>query len=137
MPLIEWSNLLSLGVKHMDHQHQMLIGIINRLAEGYEPGDANTALDHNAVLGEMMRYALVHFEFEAELMKGIGYQESVSHLEGHQSYVAQVMSFQDRMSSQDKPVAQEFLEFLRNWWVSHILNTDRDLATALNAKGIR
>lgn len=134
MVLIEWSNMLSVGVKNMDHQHQVLIGIINRLAATLNQGKAES--DHNVLLGELMRYTLVNFESEAELMKRIGYEESVTHLQEHQGFVTKVLSFQERIAHHDKPDVQEFLIFLRNWWVGHILNNDHDFAIALNHDGI-
>lgn len=135
MTLITWSNMLSVGVGEIDHQHQALIAIINRLAEVSE--SAATVADRASALAQMTAYALGHFRFEAELMRQINYAESAAHLLEHERFVDKVRMLSQRMEGGDTPAVQEFMVFLRTWLVTHILDTDRELGKALNAAGVR
>jgi len=135
MALITWSNMLSVGVSEMDRQHQVLIDLINRV--GDLSGKTVSKADQQSVLDAMMNYTLVHFKFEADLMQQIQYAESKAHLHEHDDFVAKVQGMAQGFTSGQGTQAQELLVFLRNWLVTHILNTDRAFAKALNAKGIR
>ena len=134
MSLITWSNMLSVGVSEIDHQHQVLVGIINQLAELSE-GEASLA-DRESALAQMKAYALGHFRFEAELMRQIAYPQMAEHLKEHEGFADKVQFLAGRMGSGDAPAVQEFLMFLRDWLVTHILDTDQKFGKALNAKGV-
>jgi hemerythrin len=135
MPLIIWSNMLSVGVSEIDRQHQVLIELINRVAD--LSAHTVSEVDQQAVLDAMTDYAQLHFKFEADLMQQIQYAESKSHLYEHEDFVSKVQVMIQSFKNGQGPQVQDFLVFLRNWLVAHILNTDRNLAKALNAKGIR
>jgi hemerythrin-like metal-binding protein len=134
MSIITWSNMLSVGVSEIDHQHQVLIDLINRL--GAVSDLASDSKNQQSVLDEMTCYAGAHFTYEAELMRQIDYVQSPQHLREHSDFVDAVKAMLQRRTLGESLQAQEFLVFLRNWLVNHILSTDRQLGKALNAKGI-
>lgn len=135
MPLITWSNMLSVGVSEIDQQHQVLIGLINRLGDASDP-KSGKSFDQQSALDDLVVYVKVHFHFEAGLMQKIDYVESTSHLHEHSDFVNTVKTMLQRRAQGESLQAQELLVFLRNWLVTHILSTDSKLGKALNAKGI-
>ena len=135
MPLITWSNMLSVGVRDIDLQHQTLIGIMNQLAPAAD--DASLVVNQHAILAELMRYTQEHFGFEESLMRDIAYAEQEDHRREHQQFIDQVLAMTQRDNATGAPLSADILVFLRDWLVSHILHTDRALAQALNNRGIR
>lgn len=122
MPLLEWTDRLSVGIEGIDDQHRKLVGMINEAYEAtFEPRDSAEAV---RLLEAMRDYALEHFAAEEYLMKGIDYPELDSHCKEHQLFVDQLLAF----TADEEPVdAEEIFAFLREWLVTHIMGTDKKL----------
>lgn len=135
MPVMPWSNLLSVGVRDIDDQHRVLVDILNRLGD-VVMGDV-TEWNEKAVLADLLQYTAQHFGFEERLMRKAGYAGVDAHVREHREFILQIKAMTERFNSGDLPDAEELLVFVREWLTTHILGTDRALAQALNAQGIR
>lgn len=135
MPVMPWSNMLSVGVRDIDDQHRVLVDILNRLGD-VVMGEV-TEWDEKAVLADLLQYTAKHFGFEEGLMRDNGYPEMEDHLRQHRELIAQLKAMIERFNGGDQPDAEELLVFVREWLTTHILSTDRALAQSLNAQGIR
>ncbi len=135
MPMIAWSNQFSVGVQEVDKQHQVLVGILNRLGVALDAQDSH--FDNRKVIDEMVQYTVYHFGTEERLMREISYAGIDRHIGEHQSFVKKVSQLVAQVDQGQGPSLVELLLFLRDWLVSHILNSDRDMGDALNLAGIR
>ena len=52
MPMIAWSNQFSVGVQEVDKQHQVLVGILNRLGVALDAQDSH--FDNRKVIDEII-----------------------------------------------------------------------------------
>ena len=135
MPMIAWSNQFSVGVQEVDKQHQVLIGIVNQLSAALDMQDRD--LDSHKVINELVQYTVYHFGTEERLMREISYAGIDRHVHEHQAFVKQVGQMVTQLDHGQGPSLLELLLFLRDWLISHILNSDRDMGDALNLAGIR
>lgn len=135
MPMIAWSNQFSVGVQEVDKQHQVLVGILNRLSSALDAQDKD--FDSHKVIDEMVQYTVYHFGTEEHLMTQIGYAAKAQHVAEHQAFVHQVGEMVGQLTQGHGPSLEELLIFLRDWLISHILHSDRDMGDALNLAGVR
>ena len=132
--LIEWSAALQVGFGEIDHQHQKLIEIANRLNGAMQSGHGRSAC--GAILNELVDYTVNHFAFEENLMLQQGYSAREQHLEQHRKLIADVSSFKQQFETGDASISVELMIFIRDWLMNHIMKVDKALARELNSRGM-
>jgi len=124
MDKVEWSDRFSVGVKAIDQQHKTLIDMTNRLIDTPNV-DSNSAVITDLLDG-MIKYATTHFVDEERLMSMHNYPDYEAHQAQHIAFMKKTAEFCS--VEEGKTVVHGFsdtvLEFLRDWWVSHILGSD-------------
>jgi hemerythrin-like metal-binding protein len=133
--LLPWTSLYSVGIGDVDEQHKILVGLLNRAsAASRESADKATVSD---VLNRLLDYTREHFLFEERMMSHYGYDGAAHHSAAHSKLAARVEQLIDRHIQGDSPALDELVVFLRQWLISHILQTDKAMGVALNAMGVR
>ncbi len=129
MPMIQWNNTLSLGIEEIDGQHQQLIGIINALYDAMCQDAETTVLA--SIIQQMRHYTDHHFHDEETLMARIHYPQLEDHQAQHGEFCEKLHTFEQAYQKNDKALAMDILNFLSDWLVSHINESDRDIACHL------
>ena len=132
MNVLNWSNLLSVGVREIDEQHKVLVGLLNRLGAA----DKNDAQVCTQVLTQLLEYVQHHFAFEERLMNEHAYADAEAHVRAHRDLAAQVLRMAGQHGGTEAVSIDALTVFLRQWLVGHIMNTDRRLGAALNRAGV-
>jgi hemerythrin len=136
MPLMEWSDKLSVGVPSIDTQHKKLVGMANELYDAMKAGHGKDVL--NKTLDGLINYTVTHFKYEEKLFAQTGYAASAPHLKEHEDLTKQVLAVQEKMKKGVSfAQSMEVMEFLKNWLINHILKSDKAYSSHLNAKGIK
>jgi hemerythrin len=123
MPVIEWSEDLSVGVPVLDGHHQRLLGLLNQLYEVIRRRDADDVIGH--VLDALERYTVYHFAEEERLMEAAGYPDLAAHRNTHRiltGHVQQMMG--EHRGNPGAFIAAELFEFLSDWLIHHIKSED-------------
>jgi hemerythrin-like metal-binding protein len=124
MDKIEWSGKFSVGVEAIDEQHKTLIEMTNQLIDTPHI-DSNSKIIHEMLDG-MIKYATTHFVDEERLMSLHNYPDFEIHQKQHVEFMAKTEEF--CFIEEGKVVVHDFsetiLEYLRDWWVNHILVSD-------------
>jgi len=129
MPVIEWSDDLSVGVDVLDGHHKQLIHLMNRL---YEVLRSNDEAVVGQVLGELIRYTYYHFGEEERLMEVRGYPDLDAHRQSHKVIAEHVREMEAEYDSNPRSViAAELFEFLSDWLIHHIRVEDSRYAPVL------
>jgi hemerythrin-like metal-binding protein len=122
MSVITWSEAMSVGVTRLDRDHQVLIGLINRLAACDAEADAPVVAD---VLAALVAYTHFHFRREERVMEACGYAALAVHQEEHRLLAGEVMDLRARFEAAPGSVGQgELLHFLTGWLNHHVLLQD-------------
>lgn len=81
MTLVEWRDEFRIGIPGVDHEHEMLIGMINGLHGALQGSRAMTALDF---LGELDAQIAAHFALEEREMRDRQYPRYDGHKADHE-----------------------------------------------------
>ena len=134
-PIITWSALLSIGIELVDRQHQVLIGLINRLHEAMNHGrDGEVVGD---VLNGLVEYMRVHFATEEQLMLRHAYPGYGEHKAVHDDFVQQVAATRAGFLRGEVVVTLPLAQFLRDWLTRHLLEMDKHMGAYLSGAADR
>lgn len=136
MPLMQWSDRLSVGVKQFDDEHKQLVGMLNELYDAAQAGHAKDALGR--ILDRLISYTKVHFANEEMLMIRHKYPGYEAHIAEHRALAKQVVDVQAKFhAGASAALSMEVLNFLKNWLNTHINGTDKKYGPFLAEKGVR
>jgi len=138
MALITWQAEYALGLEEIDNQHKKIVEIINHLFQMFTEHNLNDGADLNVVLQELTDYANYHFSTEEKYFALFQYQKTAEHLEMHNNYRKKIEEFTKQYKiEKNETIFFNLTNFLQDWWVWHINNTDRDYAPLFKEKGIK
>lgn len=133
--IIEWKEEYKLGIVSIDAQHRKLIVIINALADAINGNDSGDSSVGAAIEG-MKRYAEEHLAYEERLFERCGYEEATKHRAEHDVFRETLQEFRNRFRTSDSTVALEMLGYLEEWFLHHVLHTDRKYVESFKTCGI-
>lgn len=135
MPLVVWSDKLSVGVKAIDEQHTVLFNTINELHAAMMKGQARTIVGE--LLARLLMYTRNHFADEERMMETAGYPDLPQHRILHRNLTKQVEDYIARFKEGDLTLSTDLSGFLSDWLKKHILAVDQSYGPCLNQRGIR
>ena len=119
---IEWSKELDTGIPTIDDQHRQIVRYINQLVDYRESGERAIVEE---VISELIEYTASHFGFEESLMEKADYSYLTPHKRIHRLFEKRVGGYADRFV-QGEDVADELIEMLNRWLITHIKSEDKD-----------
>ena len=130
-PLL-WGAAHALGIPVIDEQHTHLAALIDEVACTLRTGQASHLT--RAQLGEVVRYAKLHFATEEQIMRDEQIEDLDRHREEHQRLLEDLETLD--MPEDDAGISL-IVRYLREWLLRHVHGSDQKLATALLAKNGR
>jgi len=134
---IVWKDEFATGVTEIDEQHMILVHTLNEASNKLAQESSLETLEN--ITQDLLSYALYHFETEEELMQEYGYDEEDEvnahrHFDQHRAFSEKVVSVREGLKSASPVSPEDLLDFLNNWLINHILNTDKKLGAFIVAK---
>ena len=129
MAHIVWNESCLLGVKEIDEQHAVLVGMINELHDVCSAGGGEAAVAD--IVTELSSYTEYHFAAEEKWMHASGYPDVEQHMQQHEQFNARVIDFLMNVVQSKQDVSEEVLDYLSSWLVAHIQGTDRKFGAFL------
>ncbi|WP_241911832.1 hemerythrin domain-containing protein [Telmatospirillum siberiense] len=126
-----WSADYAVGVPLIDHQHQKLFEIANRVILAFDRGDV---AETSRTLFELFEYNKYHLDEEIKYLKKIAFpdveQHEIIHAKFRKDIVVGMAVWKngDAMELIDR---SEFIEFFHAWIIDHIFKEDRKFARYL------
>lgn len=115
------------GIELIDEEHKTLFDIIGKVHKTIQ-----TELVHDKydaimdILDELKEYTRVHFADEENYMREIGYEGLAKQEILHQNFIDKLMELDlDDVDDNQEAYLYDFLEFLQNWLINHILKVDK------------
>ena len=133
--MIEWEDKYSVGVSIIDKEHKNIINIINKVIAAKQHKDNPEEITE--VLNEMTKYTHEHFKNEEAYMIKFNFPMYQYHREEHLGFSMRILSYQSRVTNGDYEVANEILEYLKQWLVDHIQKTDKEYTDCFNKNGLK
>ncbi len=126
-PVLTWNDeIYSVGIKKMDDQHKVLVGLINAL---HGQKDAKDKAFIEKVFATLVQYTINHFGDEEKILKRMHFPDFDLHHKQHENFIKTVSDLKgqfDREDGQARVMALELLtKFLAEWLTHHILVEDK------------
>jgi hemerythrin len=125
-----WNESFELGIPSIDADHQGFLELMNNLCSAMDRGEGRNRTQ--ATLDALRAYATYHFIREEDVMGAAGYPGLHAQQVEHAWYLYYLEKL-DGLSDADPARARETMEFMRTWFVDHILGTDKRFSQWLTA----
>jgi hemerythrin-like metal-binding protein len=135
MPLIQWSNSLSVGVEAIDKQHQRLIDMINELNDAMRQGKGREVA--GKIIDGLVSYTRTHFTFEEKYFAQYGYPESEQHINEHKQFERKASEFRRDFGKGKLTLSMQIINFLSDWLRTHIQGSDQKYAPFFSQQGLK
>lgn len=117
------------GIESIDNEHKKLFEIANKAYETmtneFIPDKYDYIID---ILNELKEYAATHFKNEEEYMVSVGYKKLFTHRVLHNDFIEKLEEYDlGSIDENQKEVIFGLLEFLNDWLVDHILDSDKQI----------
>jgi hemerythrin-like metal-binding protein len=133
MPTIQWTQEMSVGIQSIDADHQILVGMVNRLDDAIKAARGKDSV--SSILDALLDYTTYHFGREEALMQACGYPDLDAHRHTHKVLRTQVAHIRDRYVGNPETIHdREVLAFLKNWLTSHIMGRDKLYAPFMSSR---
>lgn len=115
------------GISIIDEEHQMLFDIIGKIHKAIDAELVHDKFDLILdILDELKEYTRVHFADEENYMKEISYEGLAQQKLLHQKFIETLEDLNlDEVDENQEAYLFEFLNFLQNWLINHILKVDK------------
>lgn len=131
MVLLHWENRYSVGIAAVDHEHQELIELVNRLYdEATKLGSKDAVLDF---FGDLFKAISSHFALEERFMRERGYDQLVQHKTDHERLLDEVRDIMEDFEASDRFDERVLAQRLDAWFSRHFETHDARLHHALGA----
>jgi hemerythrin-like metal-binding protein len=136
MPLIEWTNELSVGIDSIDEQHKKLVNMINALNDAMLTNSSHELL--GKIFTGLATYTQKHFAYEENMFAEYGYEGSEEHKRQHNELISQVVDLKEKfIANPQGTMSADLLLFLKRWLTNHIMRTDKEYTEFLISKGVK
>ncbi|WP_305045850.1 bacteriohemerythrin [Geoalkalibacter sp.] len=119
---IQWTPAYSVGHSLLDRQHRFVIEVINELYQARihlrSPGE------FKAIFQRLGQYTKTHLAYEEKFLADHGYPEQAEHARLHQAMKIRILAIEQQNETGDVDISQELFDFLKDWWLTHILEED-------------
>ena len=120
---IIWKPEYSVGVERLDSQHREIFETINRLHWAIQEKQQIQIV--GSILSEMTGYVYTHFKDEEALMQKYHYPDLQAHQASHKAFTQKTQELIMRHQGIYGNISLDVLQFLKTWWVSHIIGMDQ------------
>ena len=134
MALIEWSDKLSVKIQEFDNQHQTLAATINELYEAMRSTREEEV--RRVLFSRLVDSTKQHFAAEERPMQKHGYGGYDAHKLQHDILTKQVDRLNTQLHQGQAVLTLEVMEFLKDWLLDHIAQSDMLYIPFLTQRGI-
>ncbi len=131
---LAWDPSLAVGDELVDQQHQVLFGHARRFLDLVERGEVEDG--GREMLGFITDYARLHFGYEEDLMRHVGYPSLSEHLREHEFFALRLEALAGEVGAAPGPEPLLRLgRFLTTWLREHVAGSDERIGEQLRATG--
>ena len=134
-PLLTWKTEYSVGVELIDFQHRQMFDIINELV-----GIINAVPTQEAVtelIEKIVSYKKVHYASEEDYFREFHYEGAEEHIAEHARFNESLLQLKDKYPGDPISFCFELVDFLENWLVTHIMDSDQKYVACFHAHGLK
>lgn len=122
---IEWRPEFSVGDPELDHEHRVLIDLVNRMAATILDGRVGS--DITKRFGDLLRAIAAHFALEERQMREARYDQFQEHKIDHEHLLDQLRDIMDAADAAPERTAEHLVATLEAWFTGHFSTHDARL----------
>lgn len=130
----EWDDDYSVNIREIDNQHKRLVELINELDDAFDSDEKFEVV--RDVLKRLRDYIKEHFSYEEGLLVKYGYENIKEHMDQHMKFIVKIRELSVEACNGGNGVFQELLDFLMEWLINHILESDMQYSRFLINEGV-
>lgn len=120
------------GIQEIDEQHETLFDTLETLANVVAAGDGWSAAYF--AINELTQFARTHFVVEEALMRLHNYPDIEKHIAEHRMFTAHLGQLEQQAVRRD--VSSQIIEFVRQWLINHIGQSDQAYVSHLRTAAV-
>lgn len=124
MPVLEWSELYSVGIPAIDNEHKVLVSLVNDMSRVIDTHIEFQTQLIGDTLNSLIRGVQNHFDSEEKFLLANNYPEYGSHKTEHTLLLDQLEHFKERFKTEKPLFTENMLLYLQDWLVRHIILHD-------------
>lgn len=126
-PIPVFDDSFKTGIELVDEEHKVLFDIIGKIHKTIQTELVHDKFDAILdILDELKEYTRVHFSDEENYMREIGYDGLAKQEILHQNFIDKLAELDlNDIDNNQETYLYDFLEFLQNWLINHILKVDK------------
>jgi hemerythrin-like metal-binding protein len=132
--LLTWNHACPIGVRAMDDQHGILMDAVNELRLAVVRGSGREQVSQ--LLEQLIEFTNMHFASEEQLMRRAGFPGLAAHCAAHSEILEQIRHTAQRVQHGEGLKMRPLLLNLRDWYIAHIEEMDREYGPWLNERGV-
>ncbi len=117
MARLEWKPEYSVGIDAVDHEHQELIDLVNRIHDVIEGG--RPADEVEEAFGDLFRAISSHFALEERFMREHGYDQFREHKAEHEELLDELRDIMDDYREGRAGPADRLTTAVERWFSDH------------------
>lgn len=121
---IQWKDRYNIGYKEIDAQHKGLLDVLNQLIDLV--GERREPELVASIFHRLCEYVHTHFATEERYMRACGYPRQAEHEALHATFVQRLLELNGAYDPADPRLVNEALEFVKHWYLDHIIKSDQD-----------
>ena len=123
MTQLIWKSKFNIGIEKIDHQHELLLQHLNKCL--------SSVTNIESIFFDLKKYYKTHFDDEEVLMLKLGYPALAVHKVEHGIFEDRVQQLENAVLQKESNSISLMVDFLRDWFLEHILIADMDFAKYL------
>jgi hemerythrin len=132
--LLTWNHTCTVDVTAMDDQHGILLDSMNELRDALAHGSSREQLSE--LLDRLIEFTRMHFWSEEQLMEQSGFPGLAQHRAEHHSILAQMLQYAHRAQYGESAQMRPLLCSLREGFLEHVEELDRQYGPWLNEQSV-
>ncbi|MCE5336125.1 MAG: bacteriohemerythrin [Desulfobacteraceae bacterium] len=133
-PMFQWHDEYGTCIGDMDQEHKELLSRINDLYDAIFIKKDRDSIQ--TMINSLIGFARNHFNDEEVLMLKHGYPGYDRHKKKHEQLMNEIAAMQEKVAAGEINIhGGEFVSFIKDWVINHILTTDRNYVPFLDDKG--
>jgi hemerythrin-like metal-binding protein len=135
---ILWDEKFSVGVGEIDEQHKKLVEILNELVALIQEYPAGSDSDIESTIEKINEYKTFHFATEEKYFEQFNFKGAAEHIQKHRDFdqkITELVAAFQKDKSKDQLF--ELVDYMENWFIDHLLNTDRKYMECFKENGLK
>lgn len=121
---MKWDNSFAIGIEAIDKQHKQIFEHLLAIENSVAKRDPWHIL--HFFLTQLTEYMKFHLAVEEALLEIVRYPDRDTHCGSHARLIDQITTLEDQLKG--KPSGENLVGFFEDWFVRHVLASDRDYA---------